>query len=80
MIIINGRWTTQYGEPLTTPQQHQDFTDRLNRVKQFASGRTLTPRKVEVLFKILDTNEVTDNAMTKLLEMSKKEIKNLCLV
>ena len=80
MQIIAGRWTTQYGEPLTTPQQHQDFTDRLNRVKQFTSGRSLIHRKVEVLFKILDTNETTDGALTKLLEMNNKEIKNLCLV
>lgn len=80
MIITNGRWTTQYGDPLTTPQQHQDFTDKLNRVKQFSSGRSLTHRKIEVLFKILDTNDTTDGALTKLLTMNKKEIKNLCLV
>jgi len=79
MRVINGRWETQHGDKITTPQQHQDFTDRLNRVKQFASGRSLTHRKVEVLFKILDTNDTTDGALTKLLDMSKKELKNLCL-
>lgn len=77
MRILNGRWTTQHGDKLTTPQQHQQFTDKLNRVKQFASGRSLTHRKIEVLFSILDTNEVTDNALTKLLAMNGREIKRL---
>ena len=77
MIVKNGHWTTQYGEPLTTIEHHQQFTDKLNRVKQFASGRALTHRKIEVLFKILDTNEVTDNALTKLLSMNSSEIKKI---
>ena len=75
--IKNGRWTTKYGDMLTPPQQHQQFIDKLSRVKQFASGRALTHRKIEVLFSILETDEVTDNALTKLLAMNGREIKRL---
>jgi hypothetical protein len=77
MKILNGRWTTQYGDPITTPEQQQQFTDSLNRVKLFSQGRRLTHRKIEVLFKILDTNAVTDHALTKLLEMNNNDIKKL---
>ncbi len=77
MKVSNGRWTTQHGDKITTIEQQQEFSDKLNRVKQFASGRALTHRKIEVLFKILDTNEVTDNALTKLLSMSSSEIKKI---
>jgi len=77
ICIINGRWTTQYGDPITTPEQQQQFTDSLNRVKLFASGRRLTHRKIEVLFKILETTTTTDNALTKLLAMNNNDIKKL---
>jgi len=77
MRILNGRWTTQHGDKITTIEQQEEFSDKLNRVKQFASGRALTHRKIEVLFKILDTNEVTDNALTKLLSMNSSEIKKI---
>jgi hypothetical protein len=79
MKVINGRWETQQGDKINTPEQQQQFMDKLNRVKQFSNGRELTHRKVEVLFRILDTNETTDRALTRLLEMNTKEIKNLCL-
>jgi len=80
MRIINGKWTTQHGDTIRTPEQQQQFIDKLNRVKQFSSGRELTHRKVEVLFRILDTNETTDRALTRLLDMDAKDIRNLCLL
>jgi hypothetical protein len=81
MRIVNGKWSTNiFGDAIETTEQQQQFIDKLNRVKEFARGRELTHRKVEVLFRILDTNETTDRALTKLLEMNAKEIKNLCLV
>jgi hypothetical protein len=80
MKVINGKWSTNnFGDTIETTEQQQQFMDKLNRVKQFSNGRELTYRKVEVLFRILDTNETTDRALTRLLEMNTKEIKNLCL-
>jgi hypothetical protein len=81
MKIINGKWSTnKFGDAIETTEQGNEFMDKLNRVKEFSRGRELTHRKVEVLFRILDTNDATDRALTKLLEMNTKEIKNLCLV
>ena len=77
MLILNGRWTTQYGEPLTTPEQQQQFTDKLNRVKQYSNGRRLTSNKIKILFSILDSSNETDNALTKLLAMNTNDIKKL---
>jgi len=77
MKILNGRWTTQYGDPITTPEQQQQFTDSLNRVKQFSQGRRLTHNKITVLFKILDSDNNTDHALTKLLAMNNNDIKKL---
>jgi len=78
MRIINGKWSINaFGDSITTTEHQQQFTDKLNRVKLFASGRQLTHRKVEVLFKILDTNATTDNALTKLLAMNTNEIKKI---
>lgn len=80
ICIVNGKWSTNnFGDTINTPEQQQQFMDKLNRVKQFSNCRELTHRKVEVLFRILDTNETTDRALTRLLEMNTKEIKNLCL-
>lgn len=79
MKIINGRWETQHGDAIKSPQEQQQFIDKLNRVKEFSRGRELTHRKIEVLFRILDTNETTDRALTKLLNMNTKDIKRLCL-
>jgi len=79
MKILNGRWTTQFGDPLTTPEQQQQFTDSLNRVKQFSKGKRLTSDKICILFKILNSSNSTDNAMTKLLTMNGKQIKQLGL-
>ena len=75
--ILNGRWTNQYGDPITTPDDMNSFTDKLNRVKQYSDGRRLTSNKIKILFSILDSNNVTDNALTKLLSMNTNEIKKL---
>jgi hypothetical protein len=81
MRIVNGKWSTNsFGDAIETTEQGNEFMDKLRRVKEFSKGRELTHRKVEVLFRILDTDETTDRALTKLLEMNAKEIKNLCLV
>lgn len=77
MLILNGRWTTQYGDPLTTPEQQRQFTDKLNRVKQYSNGRRLTSNKIKILFSILDSSNETDNALTKLLAMNTNDIKKL---
>ena len=80
ICIVNGKWSTNiFGDAIETTQQQQQFMDKLNRVKQFSNGRELTHRKVEVLFKILDTNDTTDRALTRLLEMDTKDIRSLCL-
>ena len=80
MKVINGKWSTNiFGDKIETTEQGNEFMDKLNRVKEFSRGRDLTHRKVEVLFRILDTNDATDRALTKLLEMNQKDIKNLCL-
>jgi hypothetical protein len=75
--ILNGRWTTQHGEPLTTPEQHQQFADKLISVKQYANGKRLTHHKINILFNILESNDSTDSALTKLLAMNGSQIKNL---
>jgi hypothetical protein len=56
---------------------NQDFTDRLVRVKEFARGRELTHSKVQVLFRILDTDEVIDDALNCVLGMSNRQIAQL---
>jgi hypothetical protein len=80
MKIINGKWSTNiFGDAIETTEQGNEFMDKLRRVKEFSNGRELTHRKVEVLFRILDTNETTDRALTRLLEMDTKDIRSLCL-
>jgi hypothetical protein len=75
MEIINGRWTRN-GDALTVID-NQDFTDRLMRVKEFARGRELTHSKVQVLFRILDTDELVDDALNCVLGMSNRQISQL---
>ena len=75
MEIINGRWTRN-GDALTVAD-YQDFTDRLMRVKEFARGRELTHSKVQVLFRILDTDELVDDALNCVLGMSNRQIAQL---
>ena len=75
--ILNGRWTNQHGEQLKSPEDMNNFTDRLNRVKQYSNGRRLTSDKIKILFSILDSNNATDNALTKLLSMNSSDIKRL---
>ena len=75
MEIKNGRWTRN-GDALTVAD-NQDFEDRLMRVKEFARGRELTHSKVQVLFRILDTDEVVDDALNCVLGMSNRQIAQL---
>jgi len=75
MEIKNGRWTRN-GDALTV-EDNQDFTDRLVRVKEFARGRELTHSKVQVLFRILDTEEFVDDALNCVLGMSNRQISQL---
>ena len=75
MEIKNGRWTRN-GDALTV-EDNQDFTDRLVRVKEFARGRELTHSKVQVLFRILDTEEFVDDALNCVLGMSNRQIAQL---
>jgi hypothetical protein len=75
MEIINGRWTRN-GDALTVAD-NPDFTDRLMRVKEFARGRELTHSKVQVLFRILDTDELVDDALNCVLGMSNRQISQL---
>jgi len=75
MEIKNGGWTRN-GDSLTVAD-NQDFTDRLMRVKEFARGRELTHSKVQVLFRILDTEEFVDDALNCVLGMSNRQIAQL---
>jgi len=75
MEIINGKWTRN-GDALTI-EDNQDFEDRLMRVKEFARGRELTHSKVQVLFRILDTDELVDDALNCVLGMTPKQITQL---
>lgn len=75
MEVINGKWTRN-GDALTI-EDNQEFTDRLMRVKEFARGRELKHSKVQVLFRILDTDDLIDGALHKVLGMSRLQITNL---
>lgn len=77
MKVINGRWVNNQGEALTTPDEHNQFQDTLMRVKLFSKGKRLTDRKVDVLFKILSTNDDMDHAITSVLSMDNSQIKRL---
>lgn len=77
MKVINGRWVNDQGEALTTPDEHNQFQDTLMRVKLFSKGKRLTYRKVDVLFKILSTNDDMDHAITSVLSMDNSQIKRL---
>ena len=77
MKIKNGKWVNDQGEALTTPDEHNQFQDTLMRVKSFSQGKRLTDRKVQVLFRILSTNNDMDNALTSILSMDNKQLKRL---
>lgn len=77
MKVINGRWVNDQRETLTTPDEHNKFQETLMRVKSFSQGKRLTERKVNVLFKILSTNDDMDNALTSVLSMDNSQIKRL---
>jgi len=46
-------------------------------VKEFARGRELTHSKVQVLFRILDTDDLIDGALHKVLGMTRLQITQL---
>ena len=77
MKVINGRWVNNQVDSLTTPDEHNKFQETLMRVKSFSQGKRLTERKVNVLFKILSTNDDMDNALTSVLSMDNSQIKRL---
>lgn len=77
MRVQDGRWVNDQGEALTTPDEHNKFQDTLMRVKLFSKGKRLTDRKVDVLFKILSTNDDMDHAITSVLSMDNSQIKRL---
>ena len=77
MKIKNGKWVNDQGEALTTPDEHNQFQDTLMRVKSFSQGKRLTDRKVQVLFRILSTNNDMDNALTSVLSMDNQQLKRL---
>lgn len=77
MKVINGKWVNNQGDALTTPDEQNEFQDSLMRVKLFTQGRRLTERKVDVLFRILSTNDDMDNAITSVLAMDNSQIKRL---
>jgi hypothetical protein len=77
MEVINGKWSrNKYGDSLTI-EDNEEFTDRLMRVKEFARGRELTHSKVQVLFRILDTDDLIDGALHKVLGMTRLQISQL---
>jgi len=77
MEVINGKWSrNKYGDSLTI-EDNEEFTDRLMRVKEFARGRELTHSKVQVLFRILDTDDLIDGALHKVLGMTRLQITQL---
>lgn len=77
MKVINGKWVNDQGDALTTPEEQNEFQDTLMRVKLFTQGSRLTERKVDVLFRILSTNDDMDNAITSVLAMDNQQIKRL---
>ena len=77
MQVINGRWVNNQGEALTTPEEHIEFQDTLNRVKLFSRGRRLTSSKANLLFKILNTKSEVDDALNSVLNMDLNQIKRL---
>lgn len=78
MQIINGKWSINaYGDPMITTEHGNEFMDKLVRVRNYSNGRRLTSNKIKILFSILDSNNVTDNALTKLLSMNSSDIKKL---
>lgn len=73
MKILNGKWVGKFDEPITQ-EQHIEFQDMFNRIREFGRGRELSHSKINVLFRILDANNTTDSALERILNLSKKEI------
>lgn len=78
MQIINGKWSINaYGDPMTTTEHGNEFIDKLIRIRSYSDGRRLTSNKIKILFSILESNNVTDGALAKLLSMNTDQIKKL---
>lgn len=78
MQIINGKWSINaYGDPMTTTEHGNEFMDKLVRIRSYSDGRRLTSNKIKILFSILESNNVTDGALAKLLSMNTDQIKKL---
>ena len=73
MRILNGRWVGKFDEPITQ-EQHNEFQDVFKRVREFGRGRDLSHSKINILFKILDTNSTMDRALERMLGLTEKEI------
>lgn len=79
MRIINGRWTNNQGESLTSPEDQIRFTDLLSRFRPAMQGKKMTHNKIELLFRILDTDDVTDEALKNISLMDKNYIKKFVI-
>lgn len=79
MRIIAGRWTNDSGEPLTSPDDHIRFTDLLSRFRPAMSGKRMTHNKIELLFKILETDEETDDVLKNISYLDKKTLKRFVI-
>lgn len=78
MQIIDGKWSINaYGDPMTTTEHGNEFMDKLVRIRSYSDGRRLTSNKIKILFSILESNNVTDGALAKLLSMNTDQIKKL---
>lgn len=78
MQIINGKCSINaYGDPMTTTEHGNEFMDKLVRIRSYSDGRRLTSNKIKILFSILESNNVTDGALAKLLSMNTDQIKKL---
>ena len=73
MEIKDGRWVGKFDEPITQ-EQHNEFQDVFKRVREFGRGRDLSHSKINILFKILDTNSTMDRALERMLGLTEKEI------
>ncbi len=78
MQIINGKWSINaFGDPMTTTEHGNEFMDKLVRIRSYSDGRRLTSNKIKILFSILESNNITDGALAKLLSMNTDQIKKL---
>lgn len=72
-IVVNGRWVHTNGEPIN-PVDLNKLPAHMGKITKFASGKTLTFSKIEVLSKILDADSIHEQAIIKILGMSKEDV------